>query len=47
MADSTENRDTYESLRDDGVIKSRAAAISNAQANDNAARGSSGLRPWV
>ncbi|MEM7640913.1 MAG: Rho termination factor [Pseudomonadota bacterium] len=39
MADShgpsIKNPDTYEALRDDGMSKSKAAAISNAQANDD------------
>lgn len=35
MADSIKNRDTYDALRDEGMDKSKAAAIANAQANDN------------
>lgn len=33
--DSIKDKDTYESLRDEGYSKSKAAAIANAQANDN------------
>lgn len=35
MADSIKNKKTYEALREDGASKSKAAAIANAQANDN------------
>ncbi|SEW19278.1 Rho termination factor, N-terminal domain [Cognatiyoonia koreensis] len=38
MADhgnSIKNDDTYEALREDGASKSKAAAIANAQANDD------------
>ena len=33
--DSIKNKDTYEALRDEGYSKSKAAAIANAQDNDN------------
>jgi hypothetical protein len=32
---SIKKSDTYEALREDGASKSKAAAIANAQANDN------------
>ena len=35
MADSINNPDTYDALRDEGMSKSKAAAIANAQADDN------------
>lgn len=33
MADSIENKETYEALREDGASKEKAAAIANAQSN--------------
>ncbi|MBB97378.1 MAG: Rho termination factor [Rhodobacteraceae bacterium] len=36
-ASSIKDRDTYDALRDQGYGKSKAAAIANAQANDNMA----------
>ena len=41
--DSIKNDKLYEDLRDEGYSKSKAAAISNAQANDNIERDS---RPY-
>lgn len=35
MADSIKDRDTYDALREEGASRSKAAAIANAQANDN------------
>ena len=36
MADeSIKDKETYDALRDEGYSKSKAAAIANAQANDN------------
>jgi len=35
MADSIKKPDTYDALRDKGLSKAKAAAISNAQANND------------
>lgn len=43
MADTIKDRDTYEALREEGMGKGKAAAITNAQANGTIDRDS---RPY-